>query len=310
MPTYQFIQCDVFTERIFEGNPLAVFPEGQGIDDATMQKIAREMNLSETVFVLPPTDETKALKRLRIFTPTTELPMAGHPVVGTWNMLARRGVVAPPPSGTGWVRVHQELKIGVLPVDIEFDHGSPIRVVMTQSTPRVGAPIDEAELAAQALNLTRDEIGDELLPMVVASTGVDYLIVPVRSRSALSRIIINGPALAELLKRTKAHDAVYAVTRETYSPDAFVSARMFADAKLGVGEDPATGSAAGPLAAVLVHYGIALVKDGTAHFIIEQGVDMGRASRIEAEVEGETGKVRVVRIGGNAVEVLRGEISW
>lgn len=310
MPTYNFIQCDVFTDRIFAGNPLAVFPDGRGIDDATMQHIAREMNLSETVFVLPPTNPARALKRLRIFTPTAELPMAGHPVVGTWNLLARRGVVSPPPSGRGTVRIHQELKLGVLPVDIEFENHSPVRVVMTQGTPRVGEPLDEAAAAAQALGLAPEEIGDDVLPILVASTGIDYLIVPVRTRAALSRISINGPALGDLIARTGALDALYAVTHETYSPDAFVSARMFADAKLGIGEDPATGSAAGPLGAALVHYGAAPVKDGTAHFVVEQGVDMGRASRIEVEVEGEKGNARVVRIGGGAVEVLKGEISW
>src|SRR5512146_501619 len=98
MPIYRFVQCDVFADRPFEGNPLAVFPDGHGIDAATMQQIAREMNLSETVFVLPPTDARTALRRLRIFTPARELPAAGHPVVGTWIVLARRGVIAPPPS--------------------------------------------------------------------------------------------------------------------------------------------------------------------------------------------------------------------
>ena len=107
MPSHSFVQCDVFTDRAFGGNPLAVFPDGRGIDDATMQRIAREMNLSETVFVLPPSDPAKALRRLRIFTPVIELPMAGHPVVGTWHVLALRGVVLPPASGTGTVTVQQ-----------------------------------------------------------------------------------------------------------------------------------------------------------------------------------------------------------
>lgn len=309
MPTYSFIQCDVFTDQIFSGNPLAVFPDGNGLDDATMQKIAREMNLSETVFVLPPADTTKALRRLRIFTPATELPMAGHPVVGTWNMLARLGVVVPPPSGTGRVTIHQELKLGILPVAIDFVDGAPVKVTMTQGTPQVGEPLPEAAACAQALGLTLEDIGDAELPTVVASTGVPYLIVPVRHRAALSRIRINSAALTELIKRTDLH-AIYAVTRETHSPEAFVSARMFADESLGVGEDPATGSAAGPLAATLVYYGLARPVNGLASFIIEQGIEMGRPSRIEAEVEGEAGAVRVVRIGGAAVEVLTGKINW
>lgn len=309
MPTYHFIQCDVFTDRVFAGNPLAVFPDGEGIDDATMQKIAREMNLSETVFVLPPSDASKALRRLRIFTPGAELPMAGHPVVGTWNVLARQGVVAPPASGTGVVRVSQELKVGVLPVDIEFADRQPVRVVMTQATPRVGEGLNEAEAAAESLRLAREDVGDDLLPIVVSSTGVPFLIVPLRSRAALSRVRTNGAALGALLSRTGAH-GVYAVTREAHAADALVSARMFADDSLGVGEDPATGSAAGTLAAALVHYGVAPVNNGIARFVIEQGVDMGRPSRIEAEVEGAAGAVRVVRIGGGAVKVLEGQIGW
>ncbi|HYE73149.1 MAG TPA: PhzF family phenazine biosynthesis protein [Blastocatellia bacterium] len=308
MPNYKFIQCDVFTDRIFAGNPLAVFPDGEGIDDATMQKIAREMNLSETVFVLPPTDPSKALKRLRIFTPGAELPMAGHPVVGTWIVLARRGVVAPPESGNGTVRVFQELNLGILPVDIEFERGSPVKVVMTQATPTIGEPLDEVEAASQALNLSPEEIGDDVLPILIASTGLPYLIVPVRSRSALSRVVINNSALTALLKRVGT-DAVYIVTRDTYSPDAFVSTRMFTDESIGIGEDPATGSAAGPLAAVLTHYGLAPMQDSVAHFIIEQGVDMGRPSRIEVDVEVEDKKLKSVRIGGGAVFVLKGEIE-
>ncbi len=309
MPAYSFIQCDVFTARIFEGNPLAVFPEAAGIDEVTMQRIAREMNLSETVFVLPPGDPAKALRRLRIFTPGQELPLAGHPVVGTWNVLARRGVVAPPASGNGRVTIQQELKLGVLPVAIDFADGRPVRVVMTQGRPEVGAPLDEIAACARALNLSPDEIGDSVLPVIVSSTGVRFLIVPLRSRSALSRMKTNGAELSALLRRTGG-TGLYAVTRETHHAESFVSTRMFADESTGVGEDPATGSAAGTLAAALVHYGVVASVNGAANFIIEQGIDMGRPSRIEAEVEGTAGEVSVVRIGGAAVEVLTGKMTF
>ncbi len=305
MTTYQFLQCDVFTNQIFAGNPLAVFHDevaNQSLDDATMQKIAREMNLSETVFVLPPSDP-KALKRLRIFTPGTELPMAGHPVVGTWNMLARLGVVPPPASGTGRVTIQQEIKLGILPVEIEFADAQPVKVTMTQGTPVVSEPLDEVALCARALGLSEDEIGGWGLPVVMASTGVPYQIIPVRDKAALSRIKINSQALAEIIRKVDDH-AVYVVTRETHSPEAFVNARMFAGESVGVGEDPATGSAAGPCAAALVHYGLAPTK-----FIIEQGVDMGRPSYIEADVEGTAGDVKVVRIGGGAVKVLEGALE-
>jgi trans-2,3-dihydro-3-hydroxyanthranilate isomerase len=309
MPAYPFIQCDVFTDQIFYGNPLAVFPDASGIDDVTMQRIAREMNLSETVFVLPPTDVQKAVRKLRIFTPGLELPMAGHPVVGTWNMLARLGVVMPPDSGTGQVTIHQEIKLGILPVTIDFADGIPVKVTMTQGTPHVGPSLDEVAACTRALRLSEGEIGDAQLPILRASTGVPYLIVPVRSRSILSRARTDSAALSDVLKRTEA-GAIYVVSRETHSPGAVISARMFADESLGLGEDPATGSAAGPLAAALVHYGVVATVNGQARFVIEQGVDMGRASYIEAEVEGELGSIRVVRIGGGAVQVLTGEIHW
>ncbi len=121
MPNFRFIQLDVFTDRAFTGNPLAVFPESEGLTDEQMMQIAREMNLSETVFVLKPADpDTNVLRRLRIFTPTREIPFAGHPVVGTWNGLAREGVVPLPEGGSGWQRIYHEVGIGVLPVDIEF----------------------------------------------------------------------------------------------------------------------------------------------------------------------------------------------
>lgn len=307
MTTYKFIQCDVFTDQIFAGNPLAVFHDevtNQTLDDATMQKIAREMNLSETVFVLPPSDPAQALKRLRIFTPGTELPMAGHPVVGTWNMLARLGVVAPPASGTGRVTIQQEIKLGILPVEIDFADGQPIKVTMTQGTPSVGEPLDEVALSARALGLREDEIGGWGLPIVLASTGVPYQIIPVRDKAALSRIRLNYQALGEVLQKVNDH-AVYVVTRETHATEAFVSARMFCGESVGIVEDPATGSAAGPCAAALVHYGLA-----PAQFIIEQGVDMGRPSYIEADVEGEKGNVTVVRIGGAAIELINGELHW
>jgi trans-2,3-dihydro-3-hydroxyanthranilate isomerase len=140
--SYQFFQLDVFTDHAFGGNPLAVFPEAEGITDEQMQQIAREMNLSETVFVLPSENE-EALRRLRIFTPGSELPFAGHPIVGTWNCLAREGVVPLPENGNGWTHLKHEVGIGVLPVDIEFKDGEPVRVVMTQGKFEIRSEIDD-----------------------------------------------------------------------------------------------------------------------------------------------------------------------
>src|SRR5882762_3370677 len=129
--SYKFFQLDVFTDHAFGGNPLAVFPEAEGISDEQMQQIAREMHLWETLFVPPPAKE-ESLRRLLLLTPGSELPSAGHPIVGTWNCLAREGVVTPPEGGSGSVHLKHEVGIGVLPIEIEFKDGAPMRVVMTQ----------------------------------------------------------------------------------------------------------------------------------------------------------------------------------
>ncbi|HKG78219.1 MAG TPA: PhzF family phenazine biosynthesis isomerase, partial [Pyrinomonadaceae bacterium] len=143
MRTYRFLQLDVFTGEAFSGNPLAVFPEAEGLSSDEMMQIAREMNLSETVFVLhPDPGRLEVLRRLRIFTPVREIPFAGHPIVGTWNALAREGVVPPPEDGAGWQRIFHEVGIGVLPVEIEFRDGQPVQVVMTQGAFEI---IDEIE---------------------------------------------------------------------------------------------------------------------------------------------------------------------
>src|SRR6185369_4220136 len=143
MPEYRFVQFDVFTDRSFCGNPLAVFPEAEGISDQHMMQIAREMNLSETVFVLK-SQNKEVLRRLRIFTPMREIPFAGHPIVGTWTALAEEGVVPVPDGGNGWQRIYHEVGIGVLPVDVEFKDGQPVQVVMTQGKFQIIGEIDDA----------------------------------------------------------------------------------------------------------------------------------------------------------------------
>src|SRR5215467_6743566 len=181
MPNYSFLQLDVFTDRAFCGNPLAVFPDADEIDSDVMMKIAREMNLSETVFVLKPKDDN-VLRRLRIFTPTREIPFAGHPIVGTWTALAQEGVVPVPEGGNGWQRIFHEVGIGVLPVDIEFKDGRPVQVVMTQGKFEILAEIDDgqeqAELA-RSLGLAREDL-DESLPIQAISTGLPCFAVPIR----------------------------------------------------------------------------------------------------------------------------------
>ncbi|NNE98714.1 MAG: PhzF family phenazine biosynthesis protein [Pyrinomonadaceae bacterium] len=301
MNKHEFYQLDVFTETAFTGNPLAVFPNAAGISDRQMQLIANEMNLSETVFVLP---SEKALRRLRIFTPKQELPLAGHPVVGTWNLLARLGVT--PKEENGWISIEQELNLGVLPVEIEFSEGKPRQVVMTQGQFKSGDLIsDEDEIVdlARGLGINREDIISTVdLPIQAVSTGIGSLDVPVASLEALSRCNINSSLLSKIYLKYGAV-GVYAFTFETKEESSSVHARFFAPND-GIPEDPATGSAAGAFSGYLVHHG-AIDK---YTFTIEQGDFMNRPSRIFANVSGEKGKVEKVKIGGESVVVAKGEV--
>ncbi len=309
---YRFVQLDVFTDLPFSGNPLAVFPEAEGLTDVQLLQIAREMNLSETVFVLPPQDK-RALRRLRIFTPTRELPMAGHPVVGTWNALAREGVVPLPDGGNGWTRIEHELGIGVLPVDIEFKDGLPVQVVMTQGNftiiSEIEDPGDHAELA-RALGLATEAL-DVRLPIQIASTGVPILLVPIRTIDDLKSCHVNTGLLTEVGHRIGISEC-YAFTRETLDGvPSCAHARLFAP-EFGISEDPATGGAAGPLTAYLVHHDALEIEpgDGTYRFVIEQGDFMNRSSRINVEITGEVGRIGPVRVGGPSVVVAHGELVF
>lgn len=312
MRRYRFLQLDVFTDRAFGGNPLAVFPESEDLDEDYMQRIAREMNLSESVFVVSPGSED-ALRRLRIFTPKRELPFAGHPVVGTWNALARLGVVKPPDGGDGSTRIIQEVGIGLLPVDVEFREGRPERVVMTQGKFEIKTNLEDAGERAElegALGLAPEEL-DERLPIQTVSTGLPVLAVPVRSLEALSRCRVSGDALSAVYRRAGALSC-YVFTRETLEGgDSQAHARLFAPDD-GIPEDPATGSASGSLSGYLVHHGALDCKpeDGIFRFRIEQGDFIERPSRISAEVRGTRGAVSEVRIGGPSVVVAEGEVMF
>jgi len=312
MPEYRFLQLDVFTDRAFCGNPLAVFPEAEGISDEAMLKIAREMNLSETVFVLK-SDSEEALRRLRIFTPTRELPFAGHPIVGTWAALASEGVVPPPDGGNGWQRIFHEVGIGVLPVDIEFKDGQPVQVVMTQGAFEILNEMDDAQEQAElarALGLAREDL-DESLPIQVITTGLTCLAVPIRSLADLRDIRINTSLLSEIYTR-RGGTGCHAFTRETLEVGAArAHARFFAPAD-NIPEDPATGSACGALGGYLIHHGGLSLEpeDGRYKFVIEQGDFINRPSRINLSVKGEAGRVEEVKVGGPAVLVARGEVIY
>ena len=314
MRRYRFLQLDVFTDKAFTGNPLAVFPEAEGLSSEEMLQIAREMNLSETVFVLhPDAGRLEVLRHLRIFTPTREIPFAGHPVVGTWNALAIEGVVPPPEGGNGWQRIFHEVGIGVLPVDIEFKDGQPVQVVMTQGAFEILNEMDDAHEQAElarALGLAREDL-DESLPIQVITTGLTCMAVPVRSLADLRDIRVNAALLAEIYTR-RGGTGCHAFTRETLEVGAArAHARFFAPAD-NIPEDPATGSACGALGAYLVHHGGLILEpeDGRYKFVIEQGDFIHRPSRINLDVKGQTGRIEEVKVGGPAVLVARGEVIF
>src|ERR1044072_2147844 len=309
MRPYRFLQYDVFTDRKFCGNPLAVFPEAEGITDEQMIEVAREMNLSETVFVLK-SESDKVLRRLRIFTPVREIPFAGHPVVGTWTALAHEGVVPVPESGNGWQRIFHEVGIGILPVDIEFKNEKPVRVDMTQGTFEIVHEIDDAHEQAEvarALGLAREDL-DESLPIQVITTGLSCMAVPIRSLADLRNTRVDATLLASVYTR-HGGTGCHAFTRETLEVGASrAHARFFAPAD-NIPEDPATGSACGALGAYLIHHGgLSLEPDeGCYKFVIEQGDFIHRPSRISLDVHGKKGSIEEGKVGGASVPVAAGE---
>lgn len=310
---YRFLQADVFTDRAFAGNPLAIVTGADGLSDEEMQKIAAEMNLSETVFVLRPTD-VQALCRLRIFTPKSELPLAGHPVVGAFFVLARRGSLglgsALSALGAGVHRIHQECGAGVLPVDIRVAGGEVEQVVMTQAPPRFFAEFADRAALAGCLGLGADELLPNGIPAQVVSTALPQLMVPVRSLRSVERLELDPVAARALLNLPAiGSDCLMVFSTECVHDGSAAHARMFAPG-LGVVEDPATGSAAGALGAWLVRNGLHGREDSgersPVRLVIEQGYEMGRPSSIHVEVEREDGQPSLVRVGGQAVEIAEG----
>lgn len=304
--TLKFYQADVFSSLPFGGNPVAVFPDAQGLSDDQLQQIAREMNLSETVFVFPPTDPA-AVVRLRIFTPTQEIPFAGHPVVGTFYVLAHLGLVAMPEPVT---HVVQECNIGLYPVDLHHSHGQVTRVVMSQPEPQFLERVEGAEelyKVAAALGLPKYVIAEAKWPLEVVSTGLPVLIVPVRTLTAVRSIRPDASAIEDICGRVGAN-GIMVFTTVTVEPSATVHARMFAPS-IGILEDPATGSAGGALGAYLVQNGVVDVGPMT-ELSIEQGYEMERPSTILVQVESDDDVIRSVKVGGQCVMVVEGTLSF
>lgn len=290
---YSFVQVDVFTAIPFEGNSLAVFTDGRRLNDAEMQTIAREMNLSETTFVLPRDARVEGERgvHVRVFTVGEELPFAGHPTLGTAFVLRANG---------GAAEIALDLKAGKIPVQFEQPEGKPVFGEMTQRPPEFGL-VHDRERVTRAAGLHDGDI-DPSLPIQTVSTGVPFTIVPLRGLEIMSKMRVNVASSAEYLARTGGK-FFYFVARETVNPDARLHARMF----FYNGEDPATGSAAGCTAAWMVQHGVA---QSDERVVIEQGVEMLRPSKIFVRASRKDDRVVNVRVGGNVVEVLRGEIFF
>ena len=304
MATHRFHQLDVFTTTPLAGNPLAVFPDARGLGPATMQALAREMNLSETTFVFP---SAVASRHVRFFTPGAEIPLAGHPTIGTWWALAELNLIPDLPT-SGVLRVTQKTGRGVLPVDIELRDGRPAHVEMTQARPEWGAIVTDRAGLARALGGTPDLLAEGPPPQVV-STALPQLMVPVRSRAALAELPSGGMGaeLAALLRALGSDCAMLYAAGDT--SDVTAHCRMFAPG-LSVPEDPATGSAAGALGAYLVRTGAAVPVSGEVRLTLEQGVEIGRPSRMTVRVRcGPAGEVTEVRVGGAAVRVITGDVT-
>jgi len=298
----RFVTVDVFTDRRFAGNPLAVFPDASGIDPALMPAIACEFNLSETVFVLPP-DDPRHTRRARIFTPGSELPFAGHPTVGTGWLLAHLGLV--PLRGD---RTDLVLEEGVGPVRVAVfaENGRPVRseLGVAKLPERAPAAPPPADLAA-LLGLGADDLATAPHAPEGWSCGTPFLFVPLRDRSAVARARLRADVWERAVSGgDTAGVFIFAADPELAGSD--LRARMFAP-NLGVGEDPATGSAVSALAGYLAARDE--TRDGTRRWVIEQGFEMGRPSILELSVDRKAGAIIDVRVGGPTVFVSEGEME-
>ena len=300
--SYRFLQLDVFTDRLFGGNQLAVFPDGRGLSSDTMQAIAKEMNFSETTFVLPPgesdeNDQSGTDMRVRIFTPGSELPMAGHPTIGTTFALARTGVLAP-----GRDRVVFGLGVGPTPVTMTWNDRDLSFAWMTQSRPVFSEVVVDRACAAAALGVPVAAVADAT-PVQVVSCGLPYVLVPLATRAAVDSAVLDRAAYDRLVAPLGADvNGVFLFSTEA-DDRATAYSRMFAPA-VGVQEDAATGSASGPLGCYLVRHNL-VPREQAGAMLSLQGVKMGRPSHVHMSIGVDGADIQSVQVGGSSV--LAGE---
>lgn len=298
---YHFTTLDVFTDRPFAGNPLAVFCDQPELPTAAMQAIAREFNLSETVFIVPSRDP-RALRRLRIFTPVEELPFAGHPTIGASHVLVSSGL-ADIRGTTGTFTL--ELEVGLVPINVaRNEKGPPFLQLTTAVLPETRGPVPSRTELAHLLSLNEKDLLDDRDFAQAYSCGTPYLFIPVRDRATLARARPDTAAWRKILHNAWAVNT-YVICRDPELPGSHIRARMFAP-ELGVVEDAATGSAAAGLAGYLADREPA--KDAQLHWIVEQGFEMGRPSILHVEADKAGGRITAVRVGGMAVKMSEGTL--
>jgi trans-2,3-dihydro-3-hydroxyanthranilate isomerase len=301
MATFRYHRVDVFTDQPLCGNPLAVFADGRGLSTERMQALAREMNLSESVFCLPPTAGGDT--RLRIFTVDREVPLAGHPVVGTHHVLASTGAL---PVQEGGNEFRAELGAGLLPVVVEVSGGRVGSVFMTQRPPKFGASITDRTVLARALGLQPDQVNVGELPARVVDTGLPWFLVPVRDLKAL-RALRPDPAICAQLATEVGTDLFHAFTQDTTDPHCAVRTRHVWFGTVTPGEDPVTGSAIGCIASYLVDQGVVMAAP-EVELRVEQGNEVGRPGMVTARIGMRGGEIARVQVGGTAVHIGDGEI--
>ena len=302
MPSFPFLTVDVFTTRRFGGNQLAVFPHAKGLDPELMPHIAREFNFSETTFVLPAGDP-KHTRRVRIFTPGSELPFAGHPTVGTAYVLAAIGDI---PLTGAETRIIFEEGVGPVPVMIRSENGAPgFAQLSVAKLPEVLAPPPPARDLARMLGLDAGDVLEGTLRPETVSCGVPFLFVPVRDRAVIARARARPDEFEKVLGGY-ATGKVFVFCADPELPGSHYRARMFAPG-IGVPEDPATGSACAAFGGYLGARDARA--DGTLRWVVEQGFEMRRPSLLEVETDKRAGTITAVRVGGHSVLVSRGEFT-
>jgi trans-2,3-dihydro-3-hydroxyanthranilate isomerase len=299
---YRYLHLDVFTAEKFGGNQLAVFLDARGLTAETMQAMTKEMNFSESTFILP-AERSDTDIRMRIFTPGREMPMAGHPTVGSAFALALAGVI--PPGRRRWTF---GLNIGPTPVDIDWAADSPTFVWMTQQPPVFGPIVGDVEAAARAIGVDAEAVRATGLPVQEVSCGVPFVFIPLATRAHVDAASPNLDAFNRLCEAASVDNhAMFVFSHEPGPDGATVYSRMFAPG-LGVHEDPATGSASGPLGCYLVRHGV-VPPDQAGAILSLQGVKMGRPSRVHIAIGLDGREITRVQVGGEAVLVGEGYLD-